>query len=112
MSVRLRSELAQNGCIRTEKQRLELLTDTAAVQGLLKDLKNQSSKVKGLKQIMLLDSDSIAWSLMLSSGYNITQAAIRKAPPTKLLCRVISETSEQVLSSRTKLLQHPYAASL
>lgn len=108
----LRSELAQSGSIRSEKQRLELLSNTAAVQGLAKEIKNRITRVKELKQITLLDSDSIQWSLILSSGYNVTQAAVKKSAPSKLCCRVVHETAQQVIDSRTKLLHFPYAAFL
>lgn len=107
----LKSELVQVGCIKREKQRLTFLAGTTAVERLSAELKKRLLSVKELKQITLLDTDSIEWSLILGSGYNVSQAAAR-GKLTKLCCTVINETNERDMRSRAKLLRLTCAASL
>ena len=107
----LKSELVQVGCIKREKQRLTFLAGTTVVERLSAELKKRLLSVKELKQITLLDTDSIEWSLILGSGYNVSQAAAR-GKLTKLCCTVINETNERDMRSRAKLLRLTCAASL
>jgi hypothetical protein len=109
----IRSELAQTGCIRTEHQRVELISTNPQVKELWAELKEKLSQSKELHRITLLESDGLAWSLILSSGYNITQAAVKKQTGgLKLCCAVIREISLPVLAAREQLLRRQYAPKL
>ena len=106
----LRSELATSGSIRNEKSRDTLISGTNQVKTLTDDLVGKLSAFKELSRIPARNTNSIEWSLICNSGYNIGPTTGEKVK--SLCCLVMTETSNHVLACRRELLRLKTAADL
>lgn len=106
----LTSNLASCGSIRKGEERLLLTSETKAVTSLSSELADRLTAAKELRKVKLKVSDSIEWSLICSSGYNVRTMEEEKL--RALSGRVVHETSDDILGCRERLLRLPLPQGL
>lgn len=105
----LRAELAMSGTT-GRGSRATLLSETAAVKQLCRQLAAKLKEAKRSSNIQVNASDGLEWSMISSSGHCIGVTSEKKLRLFGSM--VITETSIGVLTPRMKLLRLPRAAEL